>query len=249
MTTVFLVLFFIFIILLIIIMFLLLKRLIFKVNQQSMDYFVDKLKVYDNLINEKEKKMDELNGLIENKAQELNNSEEEKDKNNQPIFLYDLGNVIYKDKDIFKKMKDVDKKFTFDNKEILMKFFQNTFDTETVSDYNRYYRVRKKFTQDVMFSLMTKKKNVQREELKELLGDSSELLDDFIKSNKVFDLKKFISYLNKVIDSLDPHVYVYVGDKNLNYDNLNEYIKTVFDDSIFRGFKIIYRGKLYDYSL
>ena len=65
----------------------------------------------------------------------------------------------------------------------------------------------------------------------------------------VFDLKKFISYLNKVIDSLDPHVYVYVGDKNLNYDNLNEYIKTVFDDSIFRGFKIIYRGKLYDYSL
>ena len=144
MTTVFLVLFFIFIILLIIIMFLLLKRLIFKVNQQSMDYFVDKLKVYDTLIDEKEKKLDELNGLIENKSQELNKNEEEKDKNNQPIFLYDLGNVIYKDKDIFKKMKDVDKKFTFDNKEILMKFFQNTFDTETVSDYNRYYRVRKK---------------------------------------------------------------------------------------------------------
>ena len=79
-----------------------------------MDYFVDKLKVYDNLIDEKEKKLDELNGLIENKSQELNNSEEEKDKNNQPIFLYDLGNVIYKDKDIFKKMKDIDKKFTFD---------------------------------------------------------------------------------------------------------------------------------------
>ena len=86
-----------------------------------MDYFVDKLKVYDTLIDEKEKKLEELNGLIENKSQELNKNEEEKDKNNQPIFLYDLGNVIYKDKDIFKKMKDVDKKFTFDNKEILKK--------------------------------------------------------------------------------------------------------------------------------
>jgi len=249
MTTIFLVLFFVFIILLILIMFLLLKRLIFKVNQQSMDYFVDKLKVYDTLIDEKEKKLEELNGLIEHKSQELNKKEEEKDKNNQPVFLYDLGNVIYKDKDIFKKMKEVDKKFTIDNEEILRKFFQNTFDTETVKDYNRYYRVRKKFTQDVVFSLMTQKESTQKEKIKELLGDSGELLDDFMKSNKVFNLKKFISYLNKVIDNLDPHVYVYVGDKNLNYDNLNEYVRTEFDDSIFKGFKIIYRGKLYDYSI
>ena len=57
MNVLFLVLFFVLVILLIIVMFLLLRRLIFKINQLSMDYFLDKLKAYDNLADYIYKKM------------------------------------------------------------------------------------------------------------------------------------------------------------------------------------------------
>lgn len=249
MSTVFLILFFVIIILLIIIMFLLLKRLIFKVNQQSMDYFLDKLKAYDKLVEEKENKLDDLNGMIERKSKELNKKEEEKEFQNQSFFLYEAGNLTYKDEDIFKKMKIVDQNFDIDEENIIMNFFQNVFDTSTIKNYNKYCRVREIFTHDVIFDLMTKKEKVCFDKVKELLGDSSEILDGFMKNNKEFHLKKFISYLNKNIDNYDPYVYVYVGDKKENYNNLNSYIKTKYDESIFKGFKIIYRGKLYDYSI
>ena len=258
MSVIFLVLFFAFIVLLIIVMFLLLNKLVFKVNQQSIDYFVDKLKVYDNLIEEKENKIKELNELIDNKNNELNKKDEVKTvvsnettvNNESQMFLIDnMKNVTYKDDDIFKKMKDVDKKFDFDNVKIINEFIDNQFENETIMEYNKYISLKKVFTQDVIFDLLTKKESIQKEKIKELLGDSCGILDDFIKVNKKFEVKKFISYLNKIIDNLDPYIYIYVGNRNENYNYLNEYIKTKFDDSIFKGFKIIYRGKLYDYSI
>ena len=87
-------------------MFLLLNKLVFKVNQQSIDYFVDKLKVYDNLIEEKENKIKELNELLDNKNNELNkkdevkavsNKEKETVNNESQMFLIDnMKNVTYK---------------------------------------------------------------------------------------------------------------------------------------------------------
>ena len=249
MSVLFLVLFFVFIILLIIIMFLLLKRLVFKVNQQSTDYFLDKLKVYDNLIDDREKKIKELNELINSKSKEMSEKEKEVSNHSESVFVYDSKNVAYKDEDIFKKMKEVDRKFHFDSKKIVNKFLEDKFDTSLVKDYNKYYKVRKLFNQEVIFNILTKKESRQLDEVKKLLGDSVGILDDFMKNRKKFDLKKFISYLNRVIDKVDPYVYIYVGDKSENYNKLSPYIKTRFDDSIFKGLRIMYRGKLYDYSI
>ncbi len=230
-------------------MFLLLKRLVFKVNQQSMDYFLDKLKVYDKLINDKENKLKELNELIDNKEKKEKEKEEKQINNNSPVFLYDLKNLSYKDDDIFKKMKEVNNKFNFDDKEIILNFLQNKIDKDTITDYNNYYRVRKILNQDVIFDLLTKKESKQKEEVRKLLGELEFILDDYMKRRKEFNLKQFVTYINKKIDNLDPYIYIYVGNKNENYNDLDKYIKTKYDDSIFKGIKIIYRGKLYDYSI
>ena len=48
---------------------------------------------------------------------------------------------------------------------------------------------------------------------------------------------------------VDPFVYVYVGNSKENYDHLHEFVKTKVDENIFKGVSIIYKGKLYDYSL
>ena len=44
-------------------------------------------------------------------------------------------------------------------------------------------------------------------------------------------------------------VKVYVGDKKENYDDISDKVKTIFDDKIVDGFKIEYRGIVYDYSI
>ena len=115
MTILLLALFFVFIIFLIATMFLLLKRLVTKINQQAIDYFVDKLKAYDNLLDKKEYQLKDLNKLIDNKEEELDKREVVSGSNTE-VFLYDMKSIDYKDNDIFKKMKVVDEKFNFDNK-------------------------------------------------------------------------------------------------------------------------------------
>ena len=248
MTVLFLVLFFVFIVFLIVIMFVLLKRLVTRINQQAIDYFVDKLKAYDNLIDKKEYQLKDLNELIDNKEEELDKREVVSTVSNE-VFLYDLKPISYKDDDIFKRMKVVNEKFNFDNKKIIESFLKNKFDEDSVLRYNEYCKIRKKFSQDVVFNLMTRREKDQLEGVKEILGDSVGILDDFMKKHKKFELKKFISYFNKVISKIDPHVYVYVGNDKENYNDMSKFIKTVKDESIFKGLKIMYRGKLYDYSL
>ena len=47
----------------------------------------------------------------------------------------------------------------------------------------------------------------------------------------------------------NPKITILVGNKSENYDHLSENIETVFNDKIYRGIKIIYRNKVYDFSL
>ena len=59
----------------------------------------------------------------------------------------------------------------------------------------------------------------------------------------------FIGYLDQLVDLNNPKITILVGNKSENYDHLSEYINTVFNDKIYRGIKIIYRNKVYDFSL
>ena len=59
----------------------------------------------------------------------------------------------------------------------------------------------------------------------------------------------FIDYITELLDLNSPRVLVYVGKKDENYDYLSKYIKTVYSRDIYKGIKIVYRNKIYDYSL
>ena len=82
------------IILLIVVMFMFLKKTVIKINQQSKDYFVDKLKAFDALIAEKEEVLKGLNESIEEKQKELLNQEAEKN-NVEAVYLYDEKSIDY----------------------------------------------------------------------------------------------------------------------------------------------------------
>ena len=93
---------------------LILKNAVKQVDEKSKSYFVDKLKEYDYLIDEKEKKLSELesellkrkNGLNDNS---LSESEPKYDFDTSIIDL--LTETNYLDKNIFELNKKIEQKF------------------------------------------------------------------------------------------------------------------------------------------
>ena len=68
-------------------------------------------------------------------------------------------------------------------------------------------------------------------------------------ANKNANIDGFIEYLTELLDLNSPNIMVYVGSKSENYDYLSKYIKTIYSKDIYKGIRIIYRKKIYDYSL
>ena len=72
---------------------------------------------------------------------------------------------------------------------------------------------------------------------------------DYKKHNKIKKVNDFLNYLDDLIDKTSPYIEVQVANSKQNYDHLSKYIKTVVNDSIYRGIKIVYKNKVYDFSL
>ena len=238
----------VFVALLILVMFLFLKKTVAKINQQSKDFFVDKLQAYDNLINEREEKLKGLNSDIENKQKKLLEEDTPLQVNNS-VYLYDTKNIDYQDDKIFKKMKEIDQRFNIDTVKLVKRFIKEHFQDDTVLEYNKYDSVRRQFDQQMIYKLISMRQSEQEKEVKRIMRDLAYIVDDFKRKNKTFEIKKFISYFDKIIDKVDPYVYVYVGSKDENYDAINQFVRTKVDHNIYRGISIVYKGKLYDYSL
>ena len=66
---------------------------------------------------------------------------------------------------------------------------------------------------------------------------------------KKFNIVKFINRLDDLIKKSDPRIYIYVSNKNINFNNLHKNIETIYDEKITEGFKVEYKGKIYDYSI
>ncbi|UKI26888.1 MAG: hypothetical protein L6V91_09260 [Bacilli bacterium] len=62
-------------------------------------------------------------------------------------------------------------------------------------------------------------------------------------------MEDFIDYLNRLIQLNDPTVVVLVPSTKENYDYIDKKVKTRVSESIYKGIKILYRNKIYDFSL
>ena len=93
------------------------------------------------------------------------------------------------------------------------------------------------YQSNVQYSFL--KKIASKEELK--------YLENYKKED--FNILEFKNHIENLIDQNDQTIYVRVGKKEENYDHLNNNIKTIYDESIIKGIKIVYQNKLFDYSL
>lgn len=239
------------IVLLVVFMFFILKGTVKKINTQTKLYFVDKLQEYDYLINQKEDKLNKINEEIK-EQESLRVEEETSAKKNTYEFDYQIIDLLnktqYQDKNIFEINKSIDEKFNIDYVGLLKCFLEQVVDDGT---YNFCINLKKKFSRDIVYEL----KIMDLEEQDKYLEVNLEKLEYKIyrlyrfSAGKGASIDGFMEYLNELIDLNSPNVVVYVGSKSINFDYLSKYVKTVYSKEIYKGIRIIYKKRIYDYSL
>jgi len=235
---------------LVVLMFFVLKSTVKKINSQTKLYFVDKAQEYDYMIDEKLEKLSKINQEL--KEKEIN-KEEENNSINSNNYEFDyriidlLNKTKYQDKNIFEINKMIDEKFDIDYVGLLKEFLKNIKEDDS---YKFVTNLRNKFTSDIIYKLKVLTDEEQVELLnKNLSNNELEIYNAYLKINKKFNIDSFIDYLNELVDLNNPNIIVYVGNKTENYDYLSEHIQTIYSKDIYKGIKIIYKNKIYDYSL
>ena len=236
---------------LVFLMFLILKKTVGIVNSQTKSYFVNKLQGYDDLITEKENKLQEIDELIKDKEKGIKEDNKENSINNSYAFdtnVIDLLNATqYQDNNVFLLNKKIDENFVVNYEELVKDFLSLCSDSK---DYDFCLNLRGKFSSDVIYRIKSVTPDKYESELRDLLDNKEyKVYETFKLMVNDNSIENFVDYLDQLVDLNNPKVRILVGSKSENYDHLSEYIETVFNDKIYRGIKIIYRNKVYDFRL
>ena len=231
-------------------MFFILRKTVKTINTQTRLYFVDKSQEYDDLIN---KKIDRLNEIDKELKQKELDREEKNNQSNNDNYEFDFNiidlfnNTTYQNNNVFELSKKLDDVFNIDYVSLIKEFVKNISDD---SEYVFCTNMRDKLTSDVIYSLKVLSNDEVYNKLEELFNDNEyEIYKLYVDTNSNNSIDGFIDYLNELIDLNNPNIVVYVGDKNTNYDYISKYVKTVYSGDIYKGIKIMYKNKIYDYSL
>ena len=157
-----------------------------------------------------------------------------------------LTETNYLDKNIFELNKKIEQKFIINYEDLIKDFLSN------IKGDNRYdfcVKLRNKFTPDEIYNIELMLPEERNTYLKKTLSEEEyKVYEIYLASNK-FNMEDFIDYLNRLIELNDPTVVVLVPNDKVNYDYIDKNIKTKVSDSIYKGIKILYRNKVYDFSL
>ena len=235
---------------LIFLMFLILKRTVRIVNEQTKSYFVNKLQGYDDLIADRENKLNEIDELIKNReiGKENNKNEHSKGGYAFDTNVIDLFNSTqYQDKNIFELNKKIDETFVVNYEELVKDFLSFCDDSK---DYEFCLNLRAKFDSEQIYNLKSMLEHEMELELKNMLTEKEyKIYEAFKLIISEHTIENFVIYLEQLVDLNSPKVIILVGSKHENYDHLSEYIETKYNDKIYRGLKIVYKNRVYDFSL
>ena len=232
-------------------MFMILKKTVGIINDQTKSYFVNKLQDYDSLIQDKENKLQEIDNLIKDEEKRIKEKETQVENNNNYVFdtnvLDLLNSTRYQDQNIFELNKKIDENFVVNYEELIKDFLTLCDDS---NDYDFCVKLREKFNSDVIYKLKSLLPDDFEKELKDFLSKKEyKIYEAFKLVANECNIDNFIDYLDQLVDLNNPKIRILVGNKSENYDHLSKYIETIYSDRIYRGIKIIYKNKVYDFSL
>ncbi len=236
------------ILLLVMFMFLILKKTVNTVSDQTKTYFVDKLQVYDDLINQKEEKLSEINKELENKKATLTSDNDNSLKSNYTFDnnIIDMMNKAnYKYSDFLELQKKIDNDFQINYENIVKKFVS---EIEIDNDYILCSTIKEKLNSKVIYELNISP-SLEDSMSNYFSKEEMEIYYRFKKETNLEDINSFINYLDELISVSSPYVLVYVSSPKYNFDHISKYVKTIVSDDIYKGIKIVFKNKVYDFSL
>ena len=234
---------------LIFLMFIILRKTVRIVNEQTKSYFVNKLQGYDDLIAERETKLSEIDELIKNREiGKENNRGNLKGGYAFDTDMIDLFNSTeYQDKNIFALNRKIDETFVVNYEDLVKDFLAFCDDS---NDYEFCLNLRNKFNSEKIYNLKSMLEADMEKELEEYLtAKEYKIYEAFKVIINEHTIENFVVYLDQLVDLNSPKIVILVGNKHENYDHLSQFIETKYNYKIYRGIKIIYRNKVYDFSL
>ena len=232
---------------LVIITFLFFKRIVNKVNEQAKLYFTLKLQEYDELVKEKEEKLRKIKEDTDNKEK---STEIKEDISKTPVIVLEDNKRRYQVDDLLKTVKKVEDRFKIDNEKILKQFLNNKPTKEELVRFNHLEKMKNEIIKMGVYNIVTSTdENLLNELFDKLRMVDVDIVDAFALNTNNPTVEDFLNYLENELNKCDPHIYVEVGDKNINFDYLSDRIVTEYNEKIYKGIMVIYRNKMYDYSL
>lgn len=227
------------------VMFFLLKKIVQEINHQSKEYFALKLQDYDDLVEEREKRLIELE-----KNKERIRLEEEGDSEQEAAVVCVSDKLPeYQVDGLLQKMKAIDEEFDLDNDRIVTLFLKENQSRANEMVHQELLALKKYLGQYEVYRKISGNKQLLFDIIQRLSPASQERINQYHLATNRFNVNDFLEYLEVEIRKSDPVIYIEVGDKDLNYDQWDARIKTVYNDKIYKGIRIRYQDKLYDYSL
>ena len=223
------------------VLFYIIKGIIDGIKEKSKLYFAMKIQEYEDGLKKDKERSDTNNKYM------ISDTDKNEDNVNN-TFVYVENRNDYEIEDVFLLTKLIDKDFSLNTQDLIINFISENASFKNSELYSNLVKLQEKIDEVGLYNLVTDAKI--REDFIELVKSKyKNIYKDYTLVNKDFDINSFISYVKSELDKNNPSIYVFVGTEDENYDKIDDRIKTIYDNSIYKGFKIVYKNKLYDYSL
>lgn len=265
------------IVIMLVFIFILFKNIIKRMDENAKKYFVNKMKDYDYILEEKQAKLEEITTEIskiqENHRNILDKDDDyyeyemttEKEKKTKEIFTdeevipkkpreeikYNLNVPEYRETQFFNNYKEVRKIFTVNNEKIIKEFIEEHKNLKEEREYKSLNKLRKKFDEDAIYGCLTLSSQDQIEILNESLTEAEKKLIKFKEmiEKKNFTIKDLIKYIDDRTEEIEPTIYIYTNIVDNRYNLIDSNIVTKQYSNMSEGIIIKYRNKIYDYSI
>lgn len=223
-----------------------------KMDQESKSYFLDNLQDYDKLIDEKESKLETIKESIKSlKEQESKSQKEGKEEHEKldPSALQAVISPDLQDGNILKRMREIQDKFQLKKLTTIQEFIKNHPEDEAkTKEYRLCQNVLNTLTFEFSYELETTEEEMRWQKV---LSKISEETKKYLKKEKCLEkpFEEARIWLEERAKETDPNIYIIIGEKDKNYNDMDSRIQTKYDESIYMGILICYQNKLYDYSL
>lgn len=230
------------------------KNLSKKFKSQMQDIIIKNLGSYDDLIEEKERKLNDLNNELSKVEDEISRSQvvaKEIASNQKMIASSYFGHKVteYENDSFFTNYQYIKDSFNMDYAGKVEEFIKNNQATD-VELYELYKSISKKLDIDTYYNIMKVEESKQEECLRALLSKEEEkVINEYYLKYDELVIGEFYEFINDQLMKLDTNIVI-KGNNDFRYlEELDPRITFENDSSIIEGIKIIYRGKVVDYSL